>query len=795
MADSLAVRARVSYYAGQKLTMFRAALPEGRSLPVETWARRHRSATGLLWAHAAFVLVFGFAMGASTLTTVVGAVVLALAAALAAQPSLGQRGRAVTASLGLLTASSLLVHLSGGYIEFHFHFFVMLAVIALYQDWPPFLAAIGYVALEHGVMGTLMPHSIYNHPSAWAHPWQWAGIHATFVLAASAASLVNWRFNEIEHAQRLAEEEMGKQRLLLSEARFRSLVQNAGDLISIVEEDGTVRFAGPSHARVLGIDPIAATGQNVLESVHPDDRERMEQTLADLTAKPGQHRNLEIRMHHSDSSWRTLDAIATSLVDDPSVSGIVINARDITERKALERELAHQAFHDGLTGLPNRALFVDRLAHAIERANRDADDLSVLYVDLDQFKFINDSLGHKTGDHLLTAVAEQLRSCVRPGDTVSRIGGDEFTVLLEDADQTEATRVAERIARQFRSPLHVDTHELVVSASVGIACKSSLETRADDLLREAEVGMYAAKRSGKARHAVFDAGMQSNAWERLELEAELRRATEQHEFRLYYQPIVHMATGKAIEVEALLRWQHPTRGLVLPGQIIPLAEETGLILPISLWVLEEACRQLRAWHEELPATSALSICVNLSPKMLQHPTLVDDLVRIVDEAGVSPSSLKLEITEGVMMQNAQDATGTLARLREVGVRFAIDDFGTGYSSLSYLQYLPIDVLKIDRSFVARLGQGAESAALVRTIVGMAETLKLMVVGEGIETAEQMDSLRELGCEIGQGYYFSRPIPAEDARAWLLRESNSFHAADTGESESDPEAPNPAIAVA
>jgi diguanylate cyclase (GGDEF)-like protein/PAS domain S-box-containing protein len=766
MADSLAVRARVSDLAGQKLTSIRAALPEGRPLPIETWSRRHRWATGLLWFHAAFVLIFGILMDASILDSALGAFVLAVAAALAAQPSLGQRGRAIFASLGLLTASSLLVYLSGGYIEFHFHFFVMLAFIALYQDWAPFLTAIGYVALEHGVMGTLMPKSVYNHHSAWEHPWQWAGIHAVFVLAASVASLTNWRFNEIEHAQRLAEEEKGKERLRLSEGRFRSLVQNAGDLITIVDAHGTVRFAGPSHTRVLGVDPATATGEAFLDSVHPDDRERMEQALAELAANPGQHRNLEVRVRHGDGSWRTLDAIATSLVDDPSVSGIVINARDITERKALEQELAHQAFHDALTGLPNRALFMDRLRHAIERANRSADDLSVLYVDLDQFKFINDSLGHKTGDRLLKAVAEQLRPCIRPGDTVSRIGGDEFTVLLEDADQAEATRVAERIARRFRAPLQVETHELVVTASIGIACKSSLDTQADDLLREADVAMYAAKRSGKARFAVFDSRMQSHAWEQLELETELRRAIEHREFTLYYQPIVHMATGEAVEVEALLRWEHPTRGLVLPGQVIPLAEETGLILPISLWVLNEACRQLRTWQDDLPDLSALSMCVNLSPKMLQHPTLVDDLIRIVDENGISPSMLKLEITEGVMMQNARDAAETLARLREVGVRLAIDDFGTGFSSLAYLQYLPIDVLKIDRSFVARLGQGAESAALVRTIVGMAETLKLAVVGEGIETAEQMDSLRELGCEIGQGYFFSRPMPADIARAWL-----------------------------
>jgi diguanylate cyclase (GGDEF)-like protein/PAS domain S-box-containing protein len=750
----------------QPLVRLRDALPKGRPLSAEVWARRHRMILGLLWLHAAVVWVFGSLTGNGIIHSLLEASILIAAAGLAGWRRRGQRFRAVLASLGLLTASGLLVHLSGGYIELHFHFFVMVAIIALYQDWATFLAAIGYVVLHHGLMGVLAPHGVYNHPAAWANPWLWAAIHGAFILAMSAACLVNWRFNEAEVARRLAEQERAEQRLRNSAARFQSLVQNATDIITIVDAEGIVRYASPSHQRVLGLDPAAIVGESELARVHPDDRPWLEQVLYELRGTPGADRTFELRVRHRDESWRTLEMTVVNLLADPSVAGIVANARDVTERKVLEEQLAHQAFHDSLTGLPNRALFMDRLTHGLVRANRSADPLVVLYLDLDHFKVVNDSLGHKSGDQLLVAVGQRLAACLRPGDTIARLGGDEFTILLDGADIDQAVRVAERILDRLSAPIALDGREVVVGASIGIAPKTSPEDRPDDLLRNADIAMYTAKHNGKAHFAIFDAEMQTRAWKRLELESDLRLAVEQGQFRVYYQPIVRLATGEAVEVEALVRWEHPARGLVSPTDFVPLAEETGLILPIGWWVLREACRQARAWHVSLPSTPALTMSVNLSPRMFQHPSMVEDLARILQETDLDPGCLKLEITEGIMMQNGAKAMATLARMRALGVKLAIDDFGTGYSSLAYLQHFPVDVLKIDRSFVARLGQGLENRAIVRTIVGLAETLGLSVVGEGVETEEQLASLQELGCDIGQGYYFSRPVPADEAGRWL-----------------------------
>jgi diguanylate cyclase (GGDEF)-like protein/PAS domain S-box-containing protein len=750
----------------QYVRRIRAALPEGKPLPSETWNRRHRAIVGLLWLHAAFVFCFGIVMGSSVLHSAGEASILAVAAALAGSTRLNQRLRAVVASLGLMIASGLLVHLSGGYIEFHFHFFVMVVVIALYQDWPPFLAAIGYVVLHHGVMGSLDPKAVYNHPSAWEHPWRWAAVHGLFILGASAASLVNWRMSEQEYARRIAEQERGEARLRQSEARFRGLVQRAEDIILILDADGTARYVSPSYERVLGILPSTLIGRNIFDSLHPDDRPLANQVLAELVSTPGRARTVEVRVRHHNDTWRTLDAIASNSLDDPAIGGIVVNARDVTERKELEEQLVHQAFHDSLTGLPNRALFMDRLSHALSRAHREAADLAVLYLDVDQFKVINDSLGHKSGDRLLMSVADRLQMSVRPGDTVARLGGDEFTVLLEDAGTDEAVRVARRIGQRLLAPFNLEGREVVVTGSIGIACKTSPENRPDDLLRNADVAMYAAKHGGKARFEVFDAVMQTRAWERLELEADLRHAVERNEFRVYYQPLVQLGTRSLVGIEALVRWEHPTRGLVMPSEFIPLAEETGLIMPIGIWVLEEACRQTRAWQIAHPSTPPLTISVNLSPRMLQQANLFDEVSRILDQTGLDPSSLKLEMTEGVMMHEAGKAMDVLVRLRSLGIRLAIDDFGTGYSSLAYLQYLPIDLLKIDRSFIARLGQGAENTAIVRTIMAMAETLNLSVIGEGVETADQEEFLQALGCTVGQGFFFSKPVPAETANAWF-----------------------------
>jgi diguanylate cyclase (GGDEF)-like protein/PAS domain S-box-containing protein len=756
----------VSRSLARAVARVRAVLPEGRPLSPEVWARRHRVILGLLWLHVVAVWLFGVLAGNGVIHSLFESSILIIAAGLASWRRRSQRFRTVLASLGLLTASGLLVHFSGGYIELHFHFFVMVAVIAFYQDWAAFLAAIGYVVLHHGAMGVIAPHSVYNHPSAWTHPWLWASIHGAFILAISAACLVNWRFHEAEVARRLAVQERGEQRLRDSAARFQSLVQNATDIISIVDAEGTVRYASPSHQRVLGFDPSEIVGGSGVAHVHPDDLAWLEQVLQDVRCTPGADQSFELRVRHRDGSWRTLEMTVVNLLGDPSVAGIVTNARDVTERNALEDQLAHQAFHDPLTGLPNRALFMDRLTHGLARANRSADSLVVLYLDLDQFKVINDSLGHKSGDQLLVAVGQRLSACVRPGDTIARLGGDEFTILLDGADLAGAVRVAERILEWLSAPISLDARDVVVGASIGIAPKTSPEDRPDDLLRNADMAMYTAKHGGKDRYAIFDAAMQTRAWKRLELESDLRRAVERGEFRVHYQPIVRLATGEVVEVEALVRWEHPERGLVAPADFIPVAEETGLILPIGWWVLREACQQACAWHVTFSDSPALVVSVNLSPRMFQHPTMVEDLAGILQETGLEPGCLKLEITEGIMMQNGASATETLIRMKSLGVKLAIDDFGTGYSSLAYLQYFPVDVLKIDRSFVSRLDQGMENRAIVRTIVGLAETLGLTVVGEGVETAEQLASLQELGCGIGQGYYFSKPIPADEASRWL-----------------------------
>ena len=452
--------------------------------------------------------------------------------------------------------------------------------------------------------------------------------------------------------------------------------------------------------------------------------------------------------------------------EDGNYAGTRATFMDITARKSLEMQLTHQAFHDPLTGLPNRMLFANRLEHALARAARNADDLALLFIDLDGFKVINDSLGHGVGDTLLVTVAEKLASCVRSIDTIARFGGDEFIVLLEECDQESAADTAGRIARRMSVPFDLDGHTITVTASIGIACKRSPLDTAMDLIRNADVAMYVAKQRGKSQFAIFDSGMHQRAWKRLELESDLRVAIERNEFRVHYQPIIDLKTGETREVEALVRWEHSIHGLISPAEFLPVAEETGLILPIGWWVIAEACRQVRAWQEEYPQSPPLSVAANLSPRMFHQEDLINSVSRILTETGLEPSCLKLEITEGVMMQDGDGAIETLQDLRSMGVRLSMDDFGTGYSSLAYLQRLPIDVLKIDRSFVARMCEDNESLEIVRLVVGLAKTLGLTVVGEGIETQTQLDTLTELGSDLGQGYLLARPMSAGAASAYL-----------------------------
>jgi diguanylate cyclase (GGDEF)-like protein len=442
------------------------------------------------------------------------------------------------------------------------------------------------------------------------------------------------------------------------------------------------------------------------------------------------------------------------------------------ERTGFQEQLWHEQFHDPLTGLPNRALFRDRLEHALARADRQIEPVGVLVLDIDNFKVVNDSLGHAQGDQLLLAVAARLRSCLRLGDTAARLGGDEFTVLVEDvSDLDELTAVAERIAEALRLPVRLDGRQVVTSASIGLAVSGSRNKSAEALLRDADLAMYRAKAKGKARWELFDDTLEVQAMERLDVETDLRRALEREEFRVYYQPIVSLADGHIVELEALVRWQHPERGLVPPDAFIPVAEETGLIVPLGQWVLEQACRQARTWQDASSAGGTpLVMSVNLSARQFQQPTLLADIERAVRQSGLDPRTLKLEITESVVMQDVESTLTTLRALKALGIQLAIDDFGTGYSSLTYLKRFPLDTLKIDRSFVDGLGQDVQDTAIVRSVVALAKTLNLSVTGEGVETVEQRMHLKQLGCDLAQGYMFARPSPPELLDAMLLNDS-------------------------
>ncbi len=451
---------------------------------------------------------------------------------------------------------------------------------------------------------------------------------------------------------------------------------------------------------------------------------------------------------------------------------VYLTARALGRAEATARALEHQATHDALTALPNRALFQGRLGQALAGAARGGDAAAVLFLDLDRFKVVNDSLGHAAGDDLLVAVAGRLAGCVRGGDTVARLGGDEFAVLLAGLGVgREATRTAGRIIRALDAPFRLGGRDVVTATSIGIAVGGTGHAAAD-LLRDADVALYRAKARGRGRYAVFDTAMNARALERLELEADLRRALRRGEFEVYYQPKVDLGTGCLAGLEALVRWRHPVRGVVGPGVFIPLAEETGLIQPLGQWVLEEACRQARRWGEAMGAVgggAAVVVSVNLSARQFAQPTLVEDVARALAAGGADPHQVQLEITEGVAMGNAEATVEILRRLKELGVGLAIDDFGTGYSSLAYLKRFPVDALKIDRAFVTGLRRETADSSIVGAVVGLRRALRLAVVAEGVETAEEAAQLCELGCALGQGYHFARPLPRAQVDALLLSE--------------------------
>jgi diguanylate cyclase (GGDEF)-like protein len=433
-------------------------------------------------------------------------------------------------------------------------------------------------------------------------------------------------------------------------------------------------------------------------------------------------------------------------------------------------QLARQAFRDSLTSMPNRALFMDRLSHALTRTERRGEQLAVLFLDLDRFKVVNDSLGHSVGDQLLVGVSQRLAACLRPEDTIARLGGDEFAILLEDVkDDRGPTSVADRLTAELQQPFKVEGREVIITVSIGIAMSTAKRMTPEDILRDADLAMYHAKGKGKARYEVFDKSMNAPAQERMDLELDLRNAVTRGEFTLHYQPVVDLPTGRITEVEALVRWKHPQRGLLFPADFVGLSEETGLIVPLGRWVLHEACRQTRQW-QLASAGTPLAISVNISARQLQQPGLVEEIDAVLRDTRLDPSTLRLEITETVVMHDAPATLAKLEALKALGVQLAIDDFGTGYSSLGYLKRFPVDTLKIDRSFVKGIGGNVEDSAIVRAVITVAKSLNLSVTAEGIETAEQLEHLRTLGCDHGQGYFFAKPLTSDRVPALLLSTS-------------------------
>jgi diguanylate cyclase len=609
---------------------FAEVLPRGQLLPDALWLRRHSWIVYLLAFHAVGLTAFAVLRGFGLAHSLVEGGLIAATAFVARTTRLSRSVRSAAASIGLVTSSALLVHMSGGAIEAHFHFFFVLGVLTLYQDWLPFLLAIGYVVFHHGVLGAIEPTSVYNHPDAIAHPWRWALIHAAFVGATSVANVISWRVNE-------------------------------------------------------------------------------------------------------------------------------------------------QLLREPLTGLPGRTVFLHRARRALEQGRRHNYDVAVLYLDLDRFKMLNDSVGHTAGDRLLVVSAERIVRASRSNDVVARLGGDEFAVICEGIHHPdEAVAVAERIAAELGAPLRIDGLDVSPSASIGIAIADAEIQTPEELIGRADLAMYRAKES-RAGYVVFDEAMRDEVRRTVEVEAALRVAVERDELHLVYQPIVSLSDDRIVGVEALLRWEHPTRGLLPPSEFIAVAERTGSIVQIGEWVLREACREASRW-DGFDGAPPPYVSVNLSPRQFGTTDLVATVAAVLADTGIAPERLALEVTEGIFLDESDDPVDTLLRLERLGVTIVLDDFGTGYSSLGYLSRFPIAFLKLDQSFVARLQHGDDGEAVLAAIAGMARALGMTLIAEGVETERQLRTLHLLGFRYAQGFYLGRPQAATALGARLRRNHTAAVAA-------------------
>ena len=585
---------------------------------------------------------------------------------------------------------------------------------------------------------------------------------AAAILAASAILVLFLRLKRQEHLGQLQETE--RSALRESEQRFRALTEQSTDIILIADPSGQIKYASPSVHTVLAVYGDGLVGTNMIDLIHPDDFSKTMSTGPRSVAH-GQNPMVEFRLRHADGRWLHFECVVRNLIQHKNISGIVYNARDITERKQTQEELLFNATHDVLTGLPNRALFLGRLQSVVDRMKRHPhQSAAVLFIDVDDFKVVNDCYGHATGDVLIKAVSNRLRACMRSDGTIARMGGDEFTVLVEDvADPSDAIRVAERIQSSFARPFLLEEHEVFKSMSIGIALTSP-EVSAEAVLQNADIAMYRAKSQGKACSELFDRTMHEQVMSRLLLEAKLRYALENEELALHYQPIVAVDTGAVQGFEALLRWQPSGSNLIPPSTFIPLAEQCGLIVPISVWVLKKACLEAASWQQRYPADPPLYVSINISSKHFSHAGFIGHVKDALKESAVDPQCITIEFTESLAMNDVAATGQTMSQLRTLGVKLSIDDFGTGYSSLSYLRRFPVDTLKIDQSFVATMD--AENYAIVKTIIGLARNLDLKVVAEGVEKTKQHRLLALAGCGSAQGHLFAKPMPAKSVGVFI-----------------------------
>jgi diguanylate cyclase (GGDEF)-like protein/PAS domain S-box-containing protein len=594
------------------------------------------------------------------------------------------------------------------------------------------------------------------------------GLNA-FITTVAAASIVLFAFQRNQKNVKAEVKPSGNGGSKESPERFRSAFDHAAIGMALVSPEGRWLQVNRSLCELLGYTERELMATDYLKVIHPNDLSAVMANIKDLMRGKIPSCQTEKRYVHKQGHevWALWSA---SLARDSFSKSphLIFQIQNITDRKEAEERLLHDAFHDALTSLPNRALLMDHLKLALARSQRSEKSMfAVIYLDLDRFKVINDSLGHMIGDQLLVGIARRLENILRPGDTIARLGGDEFTILLEDIqDRGYVIQIAERIQNEISAPFSLSGREVFTTVSIGIAISSKDYKQTEDILRDADTAMYRAKALGKARYEIFDVGMHDQATKLLQVETDLRRALEREEFFVFYQPIMSLATGELRGFEALVRWRHPQRGFISPVEFIPVAEETGMIIQIGEYVLREACRQMQKWHVVLPSDPPLFISVNLSVKQFSQPDLVEKVASILAETNLNAKHLKLEITESAVMENVEDATELLTRLRALGLQISMDDFGTGYSSLSHLRRFPIDTLKIDRSFVTQMSEDGENAEIVRTIVGLAQNLGMDVVAEGVETPDQIVTLKALGCEYGQGYFFSKPLDFQRAEQYI-----------------------------